>query len=128
VRDGGDYLLNGTEYYISGVDEADALIVVTRTAPERLSLFIVPTDAPGLVKHPLPVGISVPEKQFTLHFDSGGYSSRHLDSVIAKTTLVSPDAMRGSHSRRCSSLPWRASSSPEMALDTNNSSRGQPRA
>jgi hypothetical protein len=70
VRDGGDYLLNGTKYYISGVDEADALIVVTRTAPERLSLFIVSTDTPGLVKHPLPVGISVPEKQFTLHFDN----------------------------------------------------------
>jgi hypothetical protein len=31
VRDGGDYLLNGTKYYISGVDEADALIVVPRS-------------------------------------------------------------------------------------------------
>jgi len=69
TRDGEDYLLNGTKYYISGVDEADALIVVTRTAPERLSLFLVPTDAKGLVKHPLPVGIPVPEKQYTLHFD-----------------------------------------------------------
>ena len=70
TRDGGDYLLNGTKYYISGVDEADALIVVTRTAPERLSLFLVPTDAKGLIKHRLPVGISVPEKQYTLHFDN----------------------------------------------------------
>ncbi|WP_059021380.1 acyl-CoA dehydrogenase [Mycobacterium sp. M26] len=70
VRDGSDYLLNGTKYYISGVDEAEALIVVTRTAAEKLSLFLVPTDAPGLVKHRLPVGISVPEKQFTLHFDN----------------------------------------------------------
>jgi hypothetical protein len=69
VRDGSDYVLNGTKYYISGVDEAEALIVVTRTASERLSLFLVPTDAPGLIKHRLPVGISVPEKQFTLHFD-----------------------------------------------------------
>jgi alkylation response protein AidB-like acyl-CoA dehydrogenase len=73
VRDGsgsGDYLLNGTKYYISGVDEADAIIVVTRTAAEGLSLFLVPTDAPGLIKHRLPVGISVPEKQYTLHFDN----------------------------------------------------------
>ncbi|MGH3641220.1 MAG: acyl-CoA dehydrogenase family protein [Mycobacterium sp.] len=69
TRDGQDYLLNGTKYYISGVDEADALIVVTRTAPERLSLFLVPSDARGLIKHPLPVGIPVPEKQYTLHFD-----------------------------------------------------------
>jgi alkylation response protein AidB-like acyl-CoA dehydrogenase len=69
MRDGGDYLLNGTKYYISGVDEAGALIVVAKSAPEKLSLFLVPTDAAGLVKHRLPVGISVPEKQYTLHFD-----------------------------------------------------------
>ncbi|MUL46288.1 acyl-CoA dehydrogenase [Mycobacterium sp. CBMA293] len=70
VRDGADYILNGTKYYISGVDEADALIVVTRTAPKHLTLFLVPADAPGLIKHRLPVGISVPEKQYTLHFDN----------------------------------------------------------
>lgn len=70
TRDGGDYLLNGTKYYISGVDEAGALIVAAKSAPEKLSLFLVFTDAPGLVKHRLPVGISVPEKQYTLHFDS----------------------------------------------------------
>ena len=69
TRDGGDYLLNGTKYYISGVDEAGALIVVAKSASEKLSLFLVPTDAPGLVKHRLPVGISLPEKQYTLHFD-----------------------------------------------------------
>jgi len=70
TRDGTDYVINGTKYYISGVDEAEALVVVTRTAEEKLSLFLVPTDAPGLVKHQLPVGINVPEKQFTLHFDN----------------------------------------------------------
>jgi alkylation response protein AidB-like acyl-CoA dehydrogenase len=70
IRDGSDYVLNGTKYYISGIDEAGALIVVARTAPEKLSLFLVPTDAPGLIAHRLPVGISVPEKQFTLHFDN----------------------------------------------------------
>ena len=69
TRDGGDYLLNGTKYYISGVDDAGALIVVAKSASEKLSLFLVPTDAPGLVKHRLPVGISLPEKQYTLHFD-----------------------------------------------------------
>lgn len=59
VRDGGDYLIDGTKYYISGIDEADALIVVARTSPDHLSLFLVPTDTAGLIKHRLPVGISV---------------------------------------------------------------------
>lgn len=69
VRDGGDYVLNGTKYYISGVDEAGAIVVVARSARQRLSLFVVPTDTAGLVKHRLPVGINLPEKQYTLHFD-----------------------------------------------------------
>jgi hypothetical protein len=78
-RDGRDYVINGTKYYISGIDEAAALIVVARTAPDKLSLFLVPTDTPGLVTHHLKVGISVPEKQFTLHFD---------DARIPATALI----------------------------------------
>jgi len=73
-RDGGDYVLNGTKYYISGVDEADTVLVVTRTGSDengrgRLSLVVVPTDAPGLTKTLIPVEMTAPEKQFTLFFD-----------------------------------------------------------
>ena len=74
VRDGDGWVLRGTKYYISGVDEAVALLVVARTGRDengrgRLSLFLVPTDAPGLVATPLPVDVMLPERQFTLHFD-----------------------------------------------------------
>jgi alkylation response protein AidB-like acyl-CoA dehydrogenase len=79
VRDGEDWLLSGTKYYISGVDEADAVLVVARTGTQRgrdpgtgkprLSLFVVPVDTPGFEKRPLPVSAQLPEKQFTLHFD-----------------------------------------------------------
>ncbi len=72
-KDGDEWVLTGTKYYISGVDEAQALLVVARTGQDerggRLSLFIVPTDAPGLEKHLLPVDLQLPERQFTLHFD-----------------------------------------------------------
>jgi alkylation response protein AidB-like acyl-CoA dehydrogenase len=54
-RDGEDWVLNGTKYYISGVDEAEALLV--------------PADAAGLDKRLLPVDLLLPERQFTLHFD-----------------------------------------------------------
>jgi alkylation response protein AidB-like acyl-CoA dehydrogenase len=75
TRDGDEYVLRGQKYYISGVDEADAILVVARSGTDettgdvQLSLFIVDTDAPGLVKQPLPVAIQMPEQQFTLHFD-----------------------------------------------------------
>jgi alkylation response protein AidB-like acyl-CoA dehydrogenase len=69
VRDGDDWLISGTKYYISGVEEAEALLVVARTSPGQLSLFVVPTDAPGLTKQLLPVDLLLPERQYTLHFD-----------------------------------------------------------
>lgn len=76
TRDGDVYRLNGSKTYISGVDEADQMVVVTRTGtdPEtgrgRLSLFVVDTDAPGLDRTLIPMEISGPEKQFTLFFDN----------------------------------------------------------
>jgi alkylation response protein AidB-like acyl-CoA dehydrogenase len=82
TRDGDQWVLRGTKYYISGVDEADAVLVVARTGPAAsrtvpgggdsgtsLSLFLVPTDSPGLERRVLPVDLLLPEKQFTLHFD-----------------------------------------------------------
>jgi alkylation response protein AidB-like acyl-CoA dehydrogenase len=74
-RDGGDHLISGSKHFISGVDEADAVLVVTRTGTDEasgrgeLTLFVVPTDAPGLHRTPLPVSAGLPEKQFVLHFD-----------------------------------------------------------
>jgi alkylation response protein AidB-like acyl-CoA dehydrogenase len=68
-QDGEDWVLNGTKYYISGVDEAEALLVVAKTGQDALSMFIVPADASGLDKHLLPVDLLLPERQFTLHFD-----------------------------------------------------------
>ena len=82
TRDGDGWVLRGTKYYISGVDESDALLVVARTGPAasagppgqgrdetQLSLFLVPADSPGLERSVLPVDLLLPEKQFTLHFD-----------------------------------------------------------
>jgi alkylation response protein AidB-like acyl-CoA dehydrogenase len=75
TRDGDDYVLRGTKYYISGVDEADAILVVTRTGVDertghgKLSLFVVDSDTPGLAATVLPVDVAMPEKQFTLFFD-----------------------------------------------------------
>jgi alkylation response protein AidB-like acyl-CoA dehydrogenase len=84
-RDGDVYRLNGAKYYISGVDEADAMLLVARTGTDaetghaKLSLFVVPTDAPGLSWDVIPVEVIAPEKQFTVFFD---------DVVIPATNLI----------------------------------------
>jgi alkylation response protein AidB-like acyl-CoA dehydrogenase len=75
TRDGDEYVLRGTKYYISGVDEAGAVLVVARTGTDqatgkaKLSLFVVDADAPGLERTVIPVEIVAPEKQYTLFFD-----------------------------------------------------------
>jgi alkylation response protein AidB-like acyl-CoA dehydrogenase len=75
-RDGDEWRLSGTKYYISGVDEADSILVVARTGTDdntgraKLSLFVVDTDVAGLGATHIPVEIAAPEKQFTLFFDN----------------------------------------------------------
>jgi alkylation response protein AidB-like acyl-CoA dehydrogenase len=68
------WVLNGRKTYISGVDEAGAVLVVARAEDSRTGklkpcLFVVPTDAPGLEYHPIDMEIVSPEKQFTVFVD-----------------------------------------------------------
>lgn len=70
----GDWLISGQKYYISGVEESAAILTVTRTGTDErgraaISLFIVPTDAPGLTATRLDVAAQIPDKQYTLFFD-----------------------------------------------------------
>jgi alkylation response protein AidB-like acyl-CoA dehydrogenase len=74
TRDGDTWVLSGRKVYISGVDEADAVLIVGRTADAktgtlRPALFIVPTDAPGFSYRPIDMDIVMPEKQFLLFLD-----------------------------------------------------------
>jgi alkylation response protein AidB-like acyl-CoA dehydrogenase len=77
-RDGDGYLISGTKYWISGADQADAILVVTRDAGQEkgavaerhtpMSMFVVPAGAPGLTMHPIEAELIQPEKQFTVFF------------------------------------------------------------
>ena len=83
-RDGDGYRLRGTKHYITGVDEAGAMLVVARTGTDErtgrglLSLFVVPTEAPGLERQPIEVALVTPERQFTLFFDDVAVPAENL--------------------------------------------------
>jgi alkylation response protein AidB-like acyl-CoA dehydrogenase len=73
-RDGDDWLISGRKCFISGVDQAESVLVVARTedaATGKLkpALFLVPTDAAGLTRSQLDMEIVSPEKQWLLYFD-----------------------------------------------------------
>ncbi|BDM72809.1 acyl-CoA dehydrogenase [Streptomyces nigrescens] len=73
-KDGGDWILNGRKVFISGVDIADATLVVGRTEDARTGrlkpcLFIVPRDAPGFGRSHIRMELAAAEKQFELTLD-----------------------------------------------------------
>jgi alkylation response protein AidB-like acyl-CoA dehydrogenase len=77
-RDGtgqdADWLLTGRKVFISGVDTADATLIVGRTEDSRTGrlkpcLFTVPRDTPGFQRHLIDMEVYAPEKQFELVLD-----------------------------------------------------------
>jgi alkylation response protein AidB-like acyl-CoA dehydrogenase len=73
-RDGDEWVLNGRKIYISGVDEADNVLVVARTEDAKTGklkpcLFVVPTDSEGFEYTPIPMEIVSPELQFQVFID-----------------------------------------------------------
>ncbi|MET8813918.1 acyl-CoA dehydrogenase family protein [Streptomyces sp. NPDC004549] len=73
-RDGDDWLLTGRKVFVSGVDQADATLIVGRTEDARTGrlkpcLFIVPRDADGFTRHQIDMEVNAAEKQFELVLD-----------------------------------------------------------
>lgn len=73
-RDGSDWILSGQKVFISGVDQAQAILVVGRTEEQKTgnlkpALFVVPIDTPGMSWTKIPMEIVSPESQFQLFFD-----------------------------------------------------------
>ncbi|AZM61646.1 MULTISPECIES: acyl-CoA dehydrogenase family protein [unclassified Streptomyces] len=72
--DTGDWILTGRKVFVSGVDIADATLIVGRTTDARTGklkpcLFIVPRDAEGFQRRPIDMELNAVEKQFELVLD-----------------------------------------------------------
>ncbi|MGH3971486.1 MAG: acyl-CoA dehydrogenase family protein, partial [Mycobacterium sp.] len=74
-RDGDKYHITGQKTFITAADQADALLVVTRTGADakgraQLSLFVVDRDTPGIEMHRIPMTFEITDKSFTVFFDN----------------------------------------------------------
>ncbi|MFC6152110.1 acyl-CoA dehydrogenase family protein [Nocardioides yefusunii] len=75
VFEDGQWVITGQKYYVSHVDNSDALVVIAQAegGPDGLpagpKAFLVPSDAPGLTRTEIPVEITSPESQYSLFFD-----------------------------------------------------------
>lgn len=73
-EDTGGWVLTGRKVFVSGVDIADATLIVGRTEDARTGklkpcLFLVPRDAEGFSRRPIDMEVAAPEKQFELVLD-----------------------------------------------------------
>jgi alkylation response protein AidB-like acyl-CoA dehydrogenase len=54
VRDGDDYVINGSKTYITNGHRADVIVLVTKTDPDAgydgFTLLLVPMDSPGVIR------------------------------------------------------------------------------
>src|ERR1700750_2414433 len=54
VKDGDDYIINGSKTYITNGHRADVIVLVTKTDPDAgydgFTLFLLPMDAPGVIR------------------------------------------------------------------------------
>ncbi|MFJ6074381.1 acyl-CoA dehydrogenase family protein [Streptomyces sp. NPDC093065] len=70
----GDWILTGRKVFVSGVDIADATLIVGRTEDARTGklkpcLFIVPRDAPGFERRAIDMELDAVDRQFELTLD-----------------------------------------------------------
>ncbi len=71
----GGWVLRGTKTYISGIEDAQAVLVMARTKEAAdgqraaMSLFMVDVGAEGLGSQPIETLVEAPEQQWTLYFD-----------------------------------------------------------
>jgi alkylation response protein AidB-like acyl-CoA dehydrogenase len=110
-RDGSDWILSGQKVFISGVDQAQAVLVVGRAQSStgakseslRPALFIVPTDTPGFTWTKIDMELVSPESQFQLFIDEVRLPSDALvgseDAAIAQLFAgLNPERIMGAAS------------------------------
>ena len=83
VKDGGDYVINGSKTFITNGWHCDLVIVVAKTDPERgakgTSLFVVDTSMPGFTKgKPLKKAGMKAQDTAELFFDNVRVPARNL--------------------------------------------------
>ncbi len=104
-RDAGGWILSGRKVFISGVDEADAVLVVGRTEDAKTgnlkpALFIVPTDTPGFEYKKIEMDLVSADSQFGLFLDDVKLPAEALvgseDAAIAQLFAgLNPERIMG---------------------------------
>ncbi len=107
----GDYVLNGQKIFISAIDVSDSVMVVTRTTRASevtdkrhgLSLFVVDVKSAGIELQPIDIGITMPDRQFSVFFTDVSVPADRLIGVEGEGFRYVFDAL---NSERLLAAAW----------------------
>jgi acyl-CoA dehydrogenase len=83
VRDGDDWVINGTKMFISGADTADFMMLQAVTDEEKrqrggITMFLIDKDTPGITLRPIPLWLSSTPHQFFVYLDNVRVPHQHV--------------------------------------------------
>ena len=139
MRDGDEWVINGSKTYITNGHRADFIVLVTKTDPDAgydgFTLFLVDMDAPGVIReeklrklgmHASDTAllafqdVRVPDTAVLGEVGKGFY---HIMWELQGERLIGAAGARGRARRRCSTRRWPTPTSASPSAARSASSR-----
>lgn len=121
VRDGNDWVVNGSKLWISGADRADFGLVFARTSPDKgrggVTCFIVDTDTPGFHVRRIVHTLRSAHYATELHFDNMRIPNRNILGEVNKGFAIANDRLTRQRIPYAAGCIGVAIKAQEMALD-----------
>lgn len=97
AEDGDHFVLNGNKLFISGINDAQQVLVVAKTdtvdGRAQLTLFVVDTDSPGLSWERMDTMLMNAEGQFFVYFDNVRVPKENVLGKVGRGVEVLFDAL-----------------------------------
>ena len=120
VREGDQYVIEGTKRFVPYATASDRLLVAARTGgtpgdESGVTIFVVETETPGI--HFSPMGTIAPDKQFDLHFDAVSVSRENVLGEEGAGCRLLRSVQQTAAALQCAEMVGGAQKELEMTAD-----------
>jgi len=120
VREGDQYVIEGTKRFVPYATASDRLLVAARTGgtpgdESGVTIFVVETETPGI--HFSPMSTIAPDKQFDLHFDAVSVSRENVLGEEGAGCRLLRSVQQTAAALQCAEMVGGAQKELEMTAD-----------
>jgi alkylation response protein AidB-like acyl-CoA dehydrogenase len=112
---GDNFILNGTKLFVPDAQNADTIICAAKTAPDSITLFIVPADASGLKIKPLDVVSG--DKQAEVVFENVKVPAADVLGGVGQGAALLEKILERANIARCAEMIGIAEQALKITLD-----------